>query len=201
MFGHHQSIVPPSFCVGFLLVPVPFTSLQFRLMKESFVPAKVGVNAEPATCYQSGHDGANLDPNEAFSIKCLLRTVRVEDSAGLLSRINYCFPSGRAIALPEVMRHAERLNALLVQSKVYVVKDIDGDRGHFLQMDSVLKSDDMQSCDRRKASAFLKGVTSDIERLLKYFQQEADSPNPEGLTAVAQHCNVANLRTAVSMVA
>lgn len=174
-------------------------------MKEPFVPNKVGVNAEPVILHPTNRQATevNSDPGGAFSINCLLKTIRVEDSVGLLSRIRYCFPTGRATALSAMMQHAERLNTLLVQSRVYVVKDIDGDRGHFLQMDSVLKSDDSleRHYHREKASAFLKGVTDDIEILLKYFQQETDAPGSQDLPTVAQRCNVTNLRTATSMVA
>ena len=142
---------------------------------------RTSVNVDPIA--RSHRSETDKECDAPFAINCLLRRVRFEGSPSLLSRINYRFP---AIGLPvsEVIKHAERLNVQLKQSKVFVVKDLDGDRGHFLQMDSVLQGE----VQRAEIAAFLTGVAQDVKVLLTYFQQENDSP-PESLGAIAQRCN------------
>lgn len=163
-------------------------------MKEFLSRSKLSTNVEPiALAHLSDAD----NDAEAFSINCSLRTVRVEASVCLLSRVNYCFSGNVRVSVPTAMRHAERLNALLSQSKVHVVKDIDGDRGYFLEIDSVLKGES----NRSAVDAFLIGVTKDIETVLKYFQKETDRPQKACLSTVAADCNVASLQTNVCMVA
>ncbi|PZO13082.1 MAG: hypothetical protein DCF25_16595 [Leptolyngbya foveolarum] len=163
-------------------------------MKLPILRSDLSLNAEPTAlthrCDADVHD-------EAFSINCLLRTVRVEESACLLSKINYCFPATPAVSISTAMRHADCLNRLLSQSKAYVVEDIDGDHGYFLQLDSVLQGDTHQE----QVSTFLAGVTQDLEIMLKYFQLEAHKPRSESLSTVSEGCNTASLQTKVSMVA
>lgn len=164
-------------------------------MKSSLSRSDLIANAEP-TAFAHRCDASAVQ-SEAFSINCLLRTIRVEESVCLLSRINYCFPATPAISVAMAMRYANRLNPLLAQSKVYVVEDLDGDCGYFLQLDSVLKGDAPQE----RLSTFLAGVTQDIEAMLKYFQAEAHQSSLESLSKVSEGCNVAGLQTKVSAVA
>ena len=176
-----------------------FYAMKEFLSRSKFSTSKLSTNDEPiALPHHSDIDTITHEAlPEAFSISCSLRTVRVEASVCLLSRINYCFPRDVRVSVPTAMRHAEQLNTLLSRSKVHVVKDIDGDRGYFLEIDSVLQGE----ANRSAVDAFLVGVTQDMETVLKYFQRETDSSQPARLSVVAKDCNVASLKTNVRMVA
>lgn len=164
-------------------------------MKAPLSYSDLSINVEPTALADRCDVGAI--PGEDFSVNCLLRTVRVDASVCLLSRINYCFPATPAVSVAVAMRYADSLNRLLAQSKVYVVKDIDGDHGYFLRVDSVLQGE----ANRKQLSTFLTGVTKDIEALLKYFQTAAHKPQPESLSTIAEGCNMADLQTDVCRVA
>ncbi len=161
---------------------------------KSFSRSDLGANAELTA--STPRCDADVQ-NEAFSINCLLRTVRDQESVALLSRINYCFPAAAAVSASTAVQYADCLNRLLSQSNVYVVKDMDGDRGYFLQLDSVLQGD----AHPKRLSAFLTGVTQDIEIMLKYLQAEAHKPSSKSLSVVSEGCNIANLQTEVCAVA
>lgn len=167
-------------------------------MKDSLSCSKLNINIGPDA--SSHHEFRHEDEN-TFSINCLLRTVRVEKLDCLLSRTNYCFPSALPVSVAIAMQHANCLNQLVSHSMVHVVKDIDGDRGYFLQIDSVLKGDRTPAA----LSTFLGNIEKDIEVILKYFQKETQretsSKQATSLASVSQGCNIANLRTSVCLVA
>ncbi|MGB3766542.1 MAG: hypothetical protein WA947_08280 [Phormidesmis sp.] len=160
-------------------------------MKASLFRSDSKTNTEPAAL--SHRCDAGFSKDEAFSINCLLRTVRFEESVRLLSRISYCFPPASAVSVSTAMQHANFLNRLLSQSQVHVVEDIDGAHGYFLQMDSVLQGD----ANPAQLSTFLSGVTEDIEAMLKYFQAEAYLLQAKSLSTVSEGCNTADLQTQV----
>jgi hypothetical protein len=112
------------------------------------------------------HDSDSHDSDrEAFSLECLLRVVKIQDKAELVSRVNYYFPQEIAISARTALHCAERLNALLIHSRVYVVQNIDGDCRFSLRMDTLLK--DAHSADN--IGKFLEQITSDVAILLEYF--------------------------------
>ena len=159
-------------------------------MKDSPSCSKPDRNLEPVVLPH--HEDENT-----FSINCLLRSIRFEESVCLLSRTNYCFPGTSPISVEEAIRHANCLNQRVSQSKVHVVKDIDGDRGYFLQMDSVLRGDRTPAA----LSAFLDNIRKDMEVILRYFQQATYANQRTSLATVAKRCNAASLRASVHLVA
>ena len=159
-------------------------------MKDFLSCSKSNRNLEPVVLPH--HEDENT-----FSVNCLLRSVRVEESVCLLSRTNYCFPSGDRISVKEAIQHADCLNRKVSQSKVHVVKDIDGDCGYFLQMDSVLKGNRTPAA----LSTFLDNIGKDMEVILRYFQQEIRTNQMDSLATIAKRCNVASLRAPVRLVA
>lgn len=89
----------------------------------------------------------------------------MNNTSGLLARINYRFPPETLVSASDVFRYAEVLNYLLVNSKVFVIQDIDGDRGYALRMDAFCSG-----CHERDSiNDFFVGVSRDIEILLNYF--------------------------------
>ena len=178
MFGHYHCIVPRS------------NRLLLYAMEKSLSRSKLGANADPVA--RSHHSDAEL-----CSINCLLRKVRIEGSACLLARVNYCFPCTTAVSAVSVIRHAEGLNNLVEQSRVHVVKDLDGDCGYFLQMDSVLTGD----LDRTSVAAFLSDVAKDVAVMLRYLQAKTDSPLAKRLSAISEGFNATSFQTNVCMVA
>lgn len=109
------------------------------------------------------------DQGNDLSIDCFLRAVKVGAAAGLLARICYYFPEAVPDTVEDVFRYTDVLNTLLKHSQVFVVKDLDGDRGYYLRMDAVLK----EGYSRNSISAFLDDVTEDIDILLRYFRPPA----------------------------
>lgn len=159
-------------------------------MKDFHSYSKPNRNTEPVVL-------PHREDEDTFSINCLFRAIRIEESACLLSRTHYCFPSTLRISIEEAMQHANCLNRRVSQSKVHVVKDIDGDRGYFLQMDSILRGDRTPAA----LSTFLDNIEKDMEVILQYFQQETCTNQMPSLAAVARKCNAASLSAHVRLVA
>lgn len=108
---------------------------------------------------------ALCDDREAFSLDCSLRVVKIRDKAELLSQVHCYFPEEITILAKDALYCADRLNALLVQSRVCVVQNIDGDRRYALRMDTLLKG----TYEADNIASFLENVTSDVAVLLEYF--------------------------------
>ncbi|MEL6353939.1 MAG: hypothetical protein AAFR58_19610 [Cyanobacteria bacterium J06627_28] len=109
------------------------------------------------------------DPASDFAMDCFLRAVKVGAVAGLLARICYYFPETVPGTVEDVFRYTDVLNTRLKHSQVFVVKDLDGDRGYYLRMDAVLEG----GYSRNSISAFLDDVTEDVDILLRYFRPPA----------------------------
>ncbi|MEM8501572.1 MAG: hypothetical protein AAF716_00285 [Cyanobacteria bacterium P01_D01_bin.1] len=113
-------------------------------------------------------DNATADIEEFstdFSLPCLLKAIKVDGKAGLLSRISYYFTQGVLHSLESAFHYADDLNRQLVHSRVFVVKDVDGDQSYYLRMDTVVSG----ACDRQNISLFLSKVNQDVEILVNYF--------------------------------
>ena len=115
-----------------------------------------------------------------FSMKCSIQTLKRGDRPGILSQICYR-PSRRAgergtNSVSGVFFNAKKLNSLLTTSEVFVVKDLDGDHGYYLRMDTILLEEsfllgDLSTSGSRRSqiSQLLDHVTQDVDILLKYF--------------------------------
>ncbi|MEL7349917.1 MAG: hypothetical protein AAF050_08440 [Cyanobacteria bacterium J06649_5] len=117
---------------------------------------------------ESHADGGAADFPTNFSLECLLRAIKIGNTAGLLARTNYYFPSGVHPSSKEVFRYTGTLNTLLLHSKVFVVKDLDGDRGYYLRMDTVLEG----QYESSNITDFFRSISADVEIMVNYFNAE-----------------------------
>jgi hypothetical protein len=142
-------------------------------MKEQLLAACFPIESHLESHFKSQTNPSQLEPialgsdQEEFSLECLLRVVKIRDKRELLSRVNYYFPQGVAITAQNALDCADRLNTLLVHSRVYVVQNIDGDRRYSLRMDTLLKG----AYDSESIASFLEEITSDVAILLEYFSE------------------------------
>jgi hypothetical protein len=120
-----------------------------------------GFQSEPIALYNGSHD------REEFSLDCLLRVVKIQGKAELLSRVNYYFPKGITVSAQNALDCANQLNTRLVNSRVCVVQNIDGDGRFALRMDTLLQG----AYEANNIANFLEKVTSDVARLLEYFSE------------------------------
>ena len=131
----------------------------------SCLPVKT--NLEPIPRLARPAEKADLGSHEKpdVSIQCLLRAIKVGGTAGLLARINYYFPQDAKVSVKEAFRHANALNHWMGNAKVFVVQDLDGDRGYYLRMDAVLDG----QYERKNLTKFLEGLCQDVDVLRGYF--------------------------------
>lgn len=125
-------------------------------------------NREPVSLRNPQHDAE-------FSLDCLLSVIKIEDKVGLLSRVSYAFPKDLKVSSKEAFGYTDAINPLLAYSQVFVVRDLDGDRGYSLRMDTV--HDD--SFRRERLSAFFNCISQDVAVLLKYFGCQAFAVDTE----------------------
>ncbi len=102
---------------------------------------------------------------QEFSVECLLRVVKIRDKAELISRVLYHFPKEAAVSAKDALCCANKLNDLLIYSRVCVVQNIDGDGRFSLRMDTLLKG----TREPHNISRFLEEITSDVAIILEYF--------------------------------
>ncbi len=115
----------------------------------------------------------------AFSIECSIQMLKQSDRTGVVSQICYRPCDGRgAYSVNSIFFNAKMLNERLTTSKVFVVKDLDGDHGYYLRMDTILLEETELSAElgtrssssvRSQISQLLNYVTQDTDILLKYF--------------------------------
>lgn len=127
-------------------------------------------NREPVSLCSTQHD---LE----FSLECLLSVIKIEDKAGLLSRVSYSFPKELKVSSKEAFNCADALNPLLTYSQVFVVRDLDGDRGYSLRMDTVHND----SFSRESLATFFDRINQDLTILLKYFGAQISVADAENL--------------------
>ncbi|MEM9087610.1 MAG: hypothetical protein AAGC93_02590 [Cyanobacteria bacterium P01_F01_bin.53] len=136
----------------------------------SCLPVKT--NLEPTLRLARPAEQTELGSHEKpdVSIQCLLRAIKVGGAAGLLARINYYFPKAQGASVlggsvKQAFRHADALNHCMGNSRVFVVQDLDGDRGYYLRMDAVLNG----RYERRNLTKFLEGLCQDVDVFRRYF--------------------------------
>lgn len=115
-------------------------------------------NREPISLCNTQHD-------LAFSLDCLLSIIKIEDKVGLLSRVSYFFPKELKVASKEAFSCADELNLRLAYSQVFVVRDLDGDCGYSLRLDTVHDG----SFSRESLAVFFDCISQDVMVLLEYF--------------------------------
>lgn len=101
-----------------------------------------------------------------FSFNCRFRVFRSNGRMALHSRVSYYFQQGIPTSVGDVFRYADILNQRLTHSQVFVVRDLDGDLGYYLRMDTISQC----AYERQEISRFLDDVTEDIDILLTYFR-------------------------------
>jgi hypothetical protein len=141
-------------------------------MQEQLLATPLPLNARAdarADGFQSEPIAFRNDSNdrEEFSLDCLLRVVKIQGKAELLSRVNYYFPKEIKVSAQNALDCANQLNTLLVNSRVCVVQNIDGDGRFALRMDTLLNG----AYEADNIARFLEKVTSDVARLLEYFSE------------------------------
>jgi len=100
-----------------------------------------------------------------LSVNCLLKVVRIGQTASLSARVKYVFSEAVPATAADALNYADEINQKLQYSQVFVVKDIDGSGQHYLRMDSVLHT----HYKRQDISHFLDRITQDIGILVSYF--------------------------------
>ncbi|MEO0887728.1 MAG: hypothetical protein AAFY54_17615, partial [Cyanobacteria bacterium J06648_10] len=81
-------------------------------------------------------------------------------------RLSYYLPTQLHVSLNHIFDDAEALNQRLASSQVFVVQDLDGDRGYYLRMDTVQTG----RVDAGSISRLLESVTQDFAILLAYYR-------------------------------
>ena len=136
-------------------MPRPIAQLKEHLLANCL---RAPSNSDPSTFFA-------IDDKDEISLKCFLRAIRVDNQAGLLARVTYHFPRGMTVAVNDAFHYAEVLNHLLIDARVFVVQDIDGDCRYALRIDAVLQG----RYDKTSISQFLDKLTQNVELLLSYF--------------------------------
>ena len=145
-------------------------------LKERLLAAcpDVNKNRKPVSLFSSQHDSE-------FSLDCLLSVIKIEDKTGVLSRVTYAFPQKTKVSSKDAFQHADAINSLLAYSQVFVVRDLDGDRGYSLRMDTVHNG----TSHRESLSAFFDCISQDVTVLLKYFDSQVFAADVEASSPVA----------------
>ena len=87
------------------------------------------------------------------------------NESGLCARLSYYLPTQVHVSLNHIFDDAEALNQRLASSQVFVVQDLDGDRGYYLRMDTVQTG----RVDAESISKLLDSVAQDVSILLAYY--------------------------------
>ncbi len=117
-----------------------------------------------------------LQDEATYSIECSIQTLKRGDRTGVISQIGYQLSRQGDRSVNKVFSDARMLNRQLTASEVFVVKDLDGNRGYYLRMDTILIGD-VRTKDSRQMliSQLLDHITQDIDILRNYFRRFPES--------------------------